>query len=94
MRKINISIREINRKQQGHLNKIQRLVKEAETLRSDTEDFPQNFFVGAAMKKELGDSGLARKKTLIEYWTREVFDEEEEIHESAVTRNVETCQVT
>ena len=38
---MNSSVKRIKSKQQGHINVIEKMVKEAETLVSDTEDFFQ-----------------------------------------------------
>ena len=91
LRKMNNSVKRIKSKQQGHMNVIEKLVKDAETLISDTEDFSQiKFSRLRAMKKKLGDSRLAMEK--FDRELDEAFAEEEEVDESAVTENVEKCQ--
>ena len=55
LRKMNSSVKTIKSKQQGHMNVIEILVKDAETLISDTEDFSQKKFSRfRAMKKTWG----------------------------------------
>ena len=87
---MNNSVKRIKSKQQGHMKVIEKLVKDAETLISDTEDFSQKKFSRLrAIKKNLGDSRLAMEK-----FDRELDEAfaEEEVDESAVTENVEKCQ--
>ena len=76
---MNISVKRIKSKLQGHINV-------SEKVFSDTEDFSQKKSSRLrAMKKKLGDSRLAMEKL-------DAFAKEEEVDESAMTKNVEKCQ--